>query len=174
MKFEELLRKISPKLKRITYKLNGHFSSFNHEDLYQEALLHLWLNLREGKLSDKTESYILQGCYFHLKNFLRKNYDKAKLTNLDNLVNQEGEETKLENILPLSSPESTFELAHCKMLIEAIRNNGLTPREKQVFNLSLEGLTTREMGDRLGISHVRVVKLRKKVQEKCLNHMDLL
>jgi len=171
MSFEILLKRISPTLKRITYKLNGHFSFFNDEDLYQEALIHLWLDFKEGKLSDKTDSYILQGCYFHLKNYIRKNYDKANLISLENSANEE-EALNLDNILSLEDPQSSFELIHCKMLIEKINNNGLTKREKEVFSLALEGLTTRETGSRLGISHVRVVKLKSKIRDKCKKYLD--
>ncbi|MCX5704439.1 MAG: hypothetical protein NT066_08150 [Candidatus Omnitrophica bacterium] len=101
MSFEILLKRISPTLKRIAYRLNGHFSFFNDEDLYQEALIHLWLDFKEGKLSDKTDSYILQGCYFYLKNYIRKNYDKANLISLEKQNNQECEDFDLENVLSL-------------------------------------------------------------------------
>lgn len=172
MYFEELVKKIRPKLKGITHKLNGHFAYFNDEDLYQEALMHLWLDYKDGKLIDKTDSYILQGCYFHLKNYIRKNYDKANLISLENMTNEEGEAFDLDNILSLEDPESCFEIIHCKMLIERINNNGLTKREKEVFCLALEGLTTREIGSRLGISHVRVVKLKGKIRDKCRKYWD--
>ena len=174
MSFEKLVKRISPTLKRITYKLNGHFSFFNDEDLYQEALMHLWLDFKEEKLEDKTDSYILQGCYFHLKNYIRKNYDKANLISLENMTNEEGEVFDLDSILSLGYPESCLELINCKMLIEKINNNGLTKREKEVFCLTLEGLTTREIGNRLGISHVRVVKLRSKIKDKCKKYADPL
>jgi RNA polymerase sigma factor (sigma-70 family) len=172
MCFEDLIKKFSLKLKRITYKLNGHFSFFNDEDLYQEALIHLWLDFKKGRLSDKTDSYILQGCYFHLKNYIRKNYDKANLISLENITNEEGEVFALDNILSLENPHSCFEIINCKMLIEKINNNGLTEREKEVFCLALEGLTTREIGSKLGISHVRVVKLRAKIKDKCRKYKD--
>ncbi|MCX5703357.1 MAG: hypothetical protein NT066_02530, partial [Candidatus Omnitrophica bacterium] len=125
MPFESLIKRISPTLKRITYKLNGHFSFFNDEDLYQEALIHLWQDFREGKLDDKTDSYILQGCHFHLKNYIRKNYDKAKLLSLENMTNEEGETFGLDNILSLENPQSCFEFINSKMLIEKFNNNGL-------------------------------------------------
>lgn len=173
MSFENLIKRISPTLKRITYKLNGHFSFFNDEDLYQEALMHLWLDFQAGKLSDKTESYILQSCYFHLKNYIRKNYDKVNLISLENMLNAEGEAFDLDNILSLENPESSFEFINCKMIIEKINHNGLTKREKEVFCLALEGLTTRETGSRLGISHVRVVKLKAKIRDKCKKYVDL-
>lgn len=172
MSFEVLLKRISPTLRRIAYKLNGHFSSFNDEDLFQEALVHLWLAYEDDELSGKTDSYILQGCYFHLKNYIRKNYDKVNLISLDNAANEEGETFDLGKVLSLKNPGSCFEYVNCKMLIEKINNNGLTIREKEVFNLALEGLTTREIGSRLGISHVRVVKLRGKIREKCRKYLD--
>ena len=174
MSFESLIKRISPTLKRITYKLNGHFSFFNDEDLYQEALIHLWLDFKEGKLRNNTDSYILQGCYFYLKNYIRKNYDKASLISLERLVNSEGEDFNLDNVLSLKVSESHFDLINCKMLIEKISNNGLTKREKEIFRFSQEGLTTREIGDRLGISHVRVVKLKSKIKDKCRKYVDFL
>ncbi|MDD4981071.1 MAG: sigma-70 family RNA polymerase sigma factor [Candidatus Omnitrophica bacterium] len=166
MYFLELIQRISPKLKGITHKLNGRFTFFNEDDLYQEALVHLWLGYKEGKLSGNTDSYILQGCYFYLKNYIRKTQDKAPLVSIHALVNEE-DALELGETLCLEDPESSFERIHCKMLIEKINNNGLTKREKEVFRLSLEELTIREIGSRLGISHVRVVKLKGKIRDKC-------
>ena len=171
MDFETLVKKLSPTLKRIAYKLNGHFTSFNHDDLYQEALMRLWLDYNEGKLADKTDSYILQGCYFHLKNYIRKNYDKVFMVSLEQEQGDK-EEAGLAEILSLKGADSCFEEVHCNIVVEQILNNGLTPREKEVFILALEGLTVREIGDRLGVSHVRVVKLRANIKEKCIKHLD--
>lgn len=172
MSFDELLKKISPVLRRITYKLGSYSRYFNADDLFQEALIHLFADYQAGKLADKTDSYILQGCYFYLRNFLRKNKEKFNLVSLDNLVNQQDEHFDLERILCLQDPFSVFEHTHCEFLINDIRNNGLTVKEKAVFEFALEGLTTREIGRRLGISHVSVVKLRKKIKEKCKKHLD--
>jgi len=172
MSFEELVKKISPVLKRITYKLSRHLGHFSNDDLLQEALLHLWLDFQKGKLKDKTDSYILQGCYFHLKNYMRVNVEKVSLVRLSGLANDQGEEVDLDSILPLESGEPLFENLHCKMLVEQIMNNGLTLREKEVFALSLEGLTTREIGARIGVSHVMVVKLKSSMREKCYKHLD--
>ena len=174
MGFECLLGRISHTLKRIAYKLGTRFCLFDNEDLYQEALVHLWLKFKEGELADKTDSYILQGCYFHLKNYMRKHYEKFNLVSLDKLPNAQGETMELDNILNLESRESASELINCNLLTERINNDGLTKREKEVFHLALEGLTAREIGARLGISHVRVIKLRSRIKEKSRKYVDFL
>jgi len=42
----------------------------------------------------------------------------------------------------------------------------MTGREREVLLLCLEGMTTREIGKLLGISHVSVVKTRSRIKEK--------
>jgi len=133
----------------------------------------LWLDFQAGKLSDKTQSYILQGCYFHLKNFLRKNYRENRLISLESLLDRDSENQAKESSI-LGQQESCRGQAHADFLLDAIRNNGLTIREKEVFFLALEGHTVRAIGSKLGISHVRVVKLRASIKNKCQKHMDVL
>ena len=53
-----------------------------------------------------------------------------------------------------------------KLLLEQIEKSGISEREKQIMDLTKEGLTVREIGKRLGISHVRVVKLRKRLKTR--------
>ncbi len=153
MGFDELIKRVSPVLKRITLKLK-QAGFMDEEDLYQEALIHLWNNLKSGCLVDKTDSYILQGCYFHLKNYLRKVKIKAALVNLDDLIANQKE------------PQITPEDLDTPMIVEGILNNGLAKREKLVFLLCLEGLTLREIGRRLGVSHVMVIKIREQMRAK--------
>lgn len=164
MYFEELVKRISPTLKRITYKLNGHFSYFGDEDLYQEALVYLWEQFCKGRLEGNTDSYILQGCYFHLKNYLRKIKDKSRLVSLETLIGQEDRD--LEEVLCKEFPGVYFDNLENDILLEHIQNNGFSEREKEVLSFSLEGLTSRQIGERLGISHVRVVKIKKRLRKK--------
>ena len=173
MTFEGLAKKISPTLKRITYRLNGHFTFFNEDDLYQEAMIHLWHDFNQGKLSDKTDSYILQGCYFYLKNYIRTHRDKVTLVSLEASLSSD-EERSIEEILPFQKAEerSVRDYFHDKFLSEAILNNGFTPREKEILKGTAEGLTTREIGSRLGISHVGVIKLMRRIKEKCRVYTD--
>ena len=170
--FEQIVKRISPTLKRIAYKLGGHSSFFNDEDLFQEAITRLWQDFLAGKLDDKTDSYLLQGCYFHLKNYLRIAKDKAKLISLNTFFSGNDEEANLDETLYLGSTESHFDEVNSSLLVEDIMNDGLTKREKQVFSLCLEGLTVREMALRLSISHVRVIKIEKNMRRKLKKFLD--
>lgn len=173
MPFEQLLKKISPILKRITFKLDGNSISFNHEDLYQEALVHLWQDFNAGKLRHKTDSYILQGCYFYLKNYIRKTRTKTKLVSIEETF--DNEDVSFQGML-LEDKNSTryFDYLNDKMLVEVIQNNGLEPREKHILSLYAQGLTVREIGKKLGVSHVRVVKLTKRIKDKCKKYIDAI
>ncbi len=162
--FSEMVKRLSLTLKRIAYGLNRRPAFFNNEDLYQEALLRLWQDFQEGRLSDKTDSYILQGCYFHLKNYLRKAKINNVAVSMEAVINEEG--LSLEEVLSPESAVSCQDQLEAKMLSEYVQNNGFTSQEKEVFSLSLEGLTTREIGRRLGVSHVRIVKVKGGLKKK--------
>lgn len=174
MAFEELLQEISPKLKGIAHKLRGYCAFLGEDDLYQEAVARLWADYQRGKLADKTDSYILQGCYFYLRNYLRTKIQKAMIVSLSEcLYDGTGNELSMESIISADPRCLVRDDAHTNAIIDQINNNGLTSREKEVFNLALSGLTTREIGSRLGISHVRVVMLRKQIRQKCRKHLDI-
>lgn len=170
--FARIIKRIAPTLKRITYRLNHYFSFFNDEDLFQEALVHLWQEFLENNLEDKTDSYILQGCYFYLKNHIRKVKGKNKTTSLETIINEEG--TTLEETLSLrdSRPKDYLDSLDSKLLAETISNNGLSEREKDALSLYSQGLTVREIGKRMGISHVMVLKLTARIREKCKRYLD--
>lgn len=163
MSFDVLMKRISPTLQRIAQKLNGHFTFMDHEDLLQEALLHLWTDFQAGVLNDKTDSYVLQGCYYHLKNYIRKVQDSATLVSLNSMVDEEA--ARIEEILE-AEDVAAFDYVDGKMQVEALLESGLTPRERDVLGLSMEGMTTREIGQKLGISHVAVVKVRNKLKAR--------
>jgi RNA polymerase sigma factor (sigma-70 family) len=161
--FEVLAKRISPTLKRITHKLNGHYTFFDDEDLYQEALMHLWIDFGEGSLNDKTDSYILQGCYYHLKNYIRKTQDNVTLLSLTAPMGEDGR--NMEESLP-SDETSLFEYLDGKLQLEMAEQKYLTGREKEVLSLLMDGMSMREVGSRLGISHVMVLKIRNRIKEK--------
>ncbi len=169
MDFEKTLKRLDPTLRRIVWRVKGSGSGFDADDLYQEALVHLWQACGCGVLEDKTDSYILQGCYFHLKNFLRTHAEKLRLVRGMG-VSCDADGADVVSAVP--DPVDVREEVHCSALIERVRNNGLTSREKEVFNFCLQGMTTRQIGARMGISHVRVVKLAQAMRRKCRAHLD--
>jgi len=162
--FETLVHRIDPKLHGIAHKLNGRFTYFSDEDLYQEALAHLWIDHRLGKLGDKTDSYVLQGCYFHLKNYIRTALDRVTLLSIDAPSDADGPE--LAELIP-DERAQTQEHADQALLDETLSAMSLTDREKDVLSMLLRGMTTREIGSSIGVSHVMVVKIRKGIERKC-------
>lgn len=164
MTFEGVVERVSPTLKRITRKLNGHHSFFDDDDLYQEALLHLWNTYAAGTIEDKTDSYILQGCYYYLKNYLRKVRESAIVVSLNDLP---GEDNMLPGEMLPSEGTMSFEYLESKLHTEAaIKKSCLNVREGEILSLLMEGSTVREIGSRLGISHVMVIKIKNRIVEK--------
>tara|TARA_B100000315_G_C14498913_1_gene551381 strand:+ start:664 stop:1224 length:561 start_codon:yes stop_codon:yes gene_type:complete len=169
MDFDCLTQRVSPKLKAIAHKLNGRFTFFDEDDLYQEALIHLWEGCQIGELTDKTDSYILQGCFFFLKNYIRVSFKRVDMqsVSLYNIVKGENEDDSLlSEMLVTEDSDKQFGFIVVDILVEDILSC-LTEREKDVFLLSLDEMTTREIGDRLGVSHAMVVKVKKKIRSKC-------
>ncbi|MDD4899076.1 MAG: LuxR C-terminal-related transcriptional regulator [Candidatus Omnitrophica bacterium] len=76
------------------------------------------------------------------------------------------EESEWEEILPAGDQRDYLDYLDSKIFVEKMQNNGLTKKEKAILPLCLEGLTTRQIGKRLGISHVMVVKLKSHIREK--------
>ena len=130
MCFDSLVHRISPTLKRITKRLNGHYSFFNDEDLYQEALAHLWIDYKEGELGDKTDSYILQGCYFHLRNYLRKVQDNGATVSFNASIGEDG--ARLEELMAVDDG-TMFDQLESKLQMEVAERKYFTARENEVL-----------------------------------------
>lgn len=162
MHFRILLEKITPALKYIARK-HLLYSFYNEEDLYQEMCLYLWQHYRRGLPIGINESYVIKGCEFHIQNFLRKGRQKVILSSLDELVTAEG--LTLGDILEDTSekPGSRIE---SEITVDEIKSAGLTDREQSVFSYLLRGYTVREVAKELGISHVMVVKHKKRIVQK--------
>lgn len=167
MSFEMLVKRISPTVKRIAHKLNGHYTFFNDEDLFQEAMVHLWVDFRKGILFDKTDSYILQGCYYHLKNYIRKTKDNAILISLSEPVGEDG--AAMEDILPGDDINQQAYL-ESKVEIGNAEDKCLTKREKEVLYYFMEGMSMREIGKKIGTSHVMVLKIRNRIKDKYIKY----
>jgi RNA polymerase sigma factor (sigma-70 family) len=163
MKFDDLVTKLTPTIKKIAYRLNGRYRVLDHDDLYQEALLHLWHDFCAGKLDEKTDSYILQGCYFYLKNHLRSVEDNSFFASLDEEIGED--DTTLQEMIPDDGPDED-EALETRLAAEAVMGCGLDDREKTVLKLYADGFTAREVGEMVGVSHVTVVKTIERIREK--------
>jgi RNA polymerase sigma factor (sigma-70 family) len=166
MTFESLVEKINPKIKAIASRLDGKYTSFSDDDLYQESLLRLWQKFNEHKLEDKTESYIIQGCSFDMRNYIRthfKGIDRRSISAYTP-INEKGK--LLIDILPEKEPDDRHEVYDAEIALDDMSKK-LSEREKIILEKSLIGLTTREIGGQIGISHVMVVKIKKKIKAKC-------
>ena len=164
MQYEGLIHKLSGKLKAISHKLDGKYSHFSDEDLYQEALLYLWLKQKDAPFTDETDSYIVQGCFFHLKNHIRmvhKGVDRRTICFSKPIDRGD----TMGDCLAKEEANTGGEI-EMNMLVEECMSL-LSDREKKVFTLALEERTVREIGKKLGVSHVTIVKTMKSIREKC-------
>ena len=164
MNFKTLYETISPRLKRIARSHNNHRAFIDGDDLYQEMCIHLWSKFKNGVPDGVNEAYIVRGCEFYILNYLRKVREKAALLSLEEPVNEDG--GTLGDILP-DTKEPVDRCIDRKAVIEDIKNNGFSRREKEVFLLLLEGYTVREIGGKLRISHVMVIKFKQRIIKKC-------
>ena len=165
MIFEALIKRIAPKLKGIVYKIPKYVNSLDGDDLYEEAVMRLWTDYQAGKLAGKTDSYVLQSCYFYLKNYVRKFQDKLSVVSMNVLLNEEGSE--LQDILSAEEGASVPDKKDMDTLMSEVFEKDLSRKEKEIAFFYLQGWTTREIGKRLGLSHVSVMKLEDKIRKKC-------
>ncbi|MCM8807699.1 MAG: sigma-70 family RNA polymerase sigma factor [Candidatus Omnitrophica bacterium] len=156
MEYLELIKKLKSKLEHMVKGLKNGGDGFDIDDCLQEIYLYLWIEWNNGNIKGKNESYILKGCYYHLKNFLRKN-KSLKFISLEEMM----ENNSLFDV-PNNS-QNSYLIDFEKMY------NILNEREKKVVNFIMAGYTIREIGKNLGISHVMVLKIIKKIRSKISN-----
>lgn len=160
MGFEELYQRVSPRLKRIAGFYGRRGYSFDKDDLYQEMTSHLWDKFKLGVPEGLNDTYIIKGCEFHILNYMRKEREKIQRVSLEEPLNERGDtlrETIPSDAMPLDMSVDR------KMLLDHIMNNGFSKMEKEAFGFLLKGYTVRETGQKLGISHVMVVKMKNKI-----------
>ena len=157
-KFHEMSYRINPVLKNIAAKLDRHHAIIDRDDLIGESMLYLWMEYMKGKLEDKTDSFILQGCYFHLSNYLRKKCVKPTEASLDQLTNDE--DTDLHDIIAYSEPgNSDDDYMHAKLIMYGLYGKLIDNRQMKILKMYCDGYTTRDIGKKFNLSHVRVSRL---------------
>jgi len=168
MRFKQLYKRIAPRIKLMAYGIAGrNFNvSLDEKDLFQEGVIWLWNNFKDGVPEGINDAYIVKGCKFHLLNYIRKKRDKAWFLSIDKPMDDKG--STLRDILPQDT-EPLYKLIDRDIILEHIHNNGFSSRAKKAFSLLLKGYTVREVGQKIGISHVMVVKYKKQIIDGCKN-----
>jgi DNA-directed RNA polymerase specialized sigma subunit len=84
------------------------------------------------------------------------------MLSLNSIMEEDG--SHLEEILTTDNLAS-YDRVETLLQIEAM-GSGISQRERDVLFFCLEGMTMREIGKKMGISHVSVVKIRNKIRER--------
>jgi RNA polymerase sigma factor (sigma-70 family) len=77
----------------------------------------------------------------------------------------DGNDVSLEEMLA-SKDADVYNGLDARLLGENAALKDLGERERLLVQYSMDGLTVREIGERLGVSHVMVVKMRSKIRKK--------
>ena len=104
----------------------------------------------------------------HLKNYLRKFREKAKLVSLQEPFGENG--VPLEELIPDQKSLIT-ERWDDAIFIQQMKEKELTRREKEVAEFLSQDYTLRDIGKKLGISHVRVLKIKENIGKKFKKRM---
>jgi len=148
MDYADVVARLQPKIMAIAAR-EARTGLGDRDDLYQEALLHLWLKWRARGLDGKTDSYILQGCMFHMKNCIRM-LERDRCGRFAAVLRP-----------PSPRPESGA-LPRANDLLGL-----LDGRERKVVDMLAAGFTSRETGREIGVSHVMVCKILRRARRKC-------
>jgi RNA polymerase sigma factor (sigma-70 family) len=166
VEFEKLLAQLKPRLWAVTCKAwrgKGQCLHFlDAEDLMQEAQLYLYAQWELGRIAGKNESFILQGCWFHLQNYLRGLRDSVEVRSFHP---DSAQANLLDRAVADTSDRDGF--------LADLREASLTDQEQQVLQLRLDGFTLRETGARLELSHPRVAYIEKRLRQKLSKHVGV-
>jgi RNA polymerase sigma factor (sigma-70 family) len=126
------------------------------EDLIQEALIHLWL--REKERPGQSQSWYIQSCRLHLQNFLRK----GRSVDHGNRRRGAGPPIEPHEDHEARADDTLLSLIYARDLVAALWK-WLTPVERQIFSLGHDGLSLREIGEQLNLSHTSVIRGRQNI-----------
>ncbi len=131
------------------------------DDLVQEALVHLWRT--ERRRPGQTRSWYLQSCRFHVQHCLASGRSVDSVKRWVGRLEVEAVEGGQEMEVPAAGPECCVVNQVGARDLVAMLTARLGASEGAVLAWLMEGLSTREIGRRLGISHTMVVKHRRRI-----------
>lgn len=131
------------------------------EDLMQEALIHLW-QVQE-QTPGQTKNWYLQNCRFHLLHYLALGRSVDSPKRRGSQVHPAGNDEEMEDWLDrFEGPDSVLQDVSARDILHSL-SRLLSEREMSVLQWLAEGMATREIARRLGISHPMVIKHRRKI-----------
>jgi len=146
-------------LRRMIRGLTGN-EAF-HEDLLQEALIHLWT--MEIARSGQTRSWYWQSCQYHLQHNLAggRSVDSAKRRDgrVPLTANGDGMGWFEDDA---DSGNSVFDVVSARDIISVLSAR-LDRQERAVLECFADGLRLREIGRKLKVSHTMVIRHRRKI-----------
>jgi len=105
----------------------------------------------------------------NLKNYIRMMQDKATFISINVPVGDE--EVNVEEFLPVHEMDNVNRILG-ELDIEMLEKRYLSMREKEILEFFLEGMSMREIGKKLGISHMMVWKIRNRIKGKYLKFIS--
>jgi len=147
-------------LEQMVIRLTAHRSW--HEDLVQEALIHLWQE--EQRYPGQRAGWYLRSCQFHLLNQMRfgRSIDSPKRrTSL--VVPRDADSVGfLDSLADSTEGASVVEVVTARDLISELLQH-LAPMEREVLVCLANGMGTRETARRLNLSHTCVARKRRAI-----------
>jgi DNA-directed RNA polymerase specialized sigma24 family protein len=137
-----------------------------HDDLVQEAFIHLWL--REQEHPGQRPSWYFQSCRFFLQNFIRngRSIDSTRHQKARCYLTDTHEE-HVDSVDDSASGNSVPALVSARELVPLL-NPWLTPIERQILSWLVDGTPIRQVAARLNLSHTSVTRCRRKIASVAL------
>lgn len=131
------------------------------EDLMQEALIHLWQVQEQNP--GQTKNWYLQNCRYRLLHYLAlgRSVDSPK-RRASQVHPSEHDEDPDDWLDRFAGSDTVLQDVSARDIL-ALLSKVLSPREISILQWLAEGLGTREIAKRLGISHPMVIKHRRKI-----------
>lgn len=135
-----------------------------HDDLMQEGMIHLWQV--EEKRPNQSRSWYFQSCRFYLSHRLDHGRSVDSLKRQESLVALVPSEQDEEAGFFLFQESRSVSLSdlHAQEILQLLRKR-LTGMQQMVLAGLADGLSSREIGSKLGVSHKAVIKHRRKIAD---------
>jgi len=146
-------------LRRIVFKVTTDRAL--HDDLTQEACVHIWL--RETQCPGWTKSWYFQSCRFFLQNLLRTSRSVDSARHQRNLGSPAEARDDTATVSDADVPgDSVLALVSAREAVGSLEK-WLSPPERQILGLLVEGYAVPEIAAKLAISHTSIIRHRRRI-----------